>query len=253
MPNNGTPLMTTKTFKRLTTLIVGNIPDITNELALRFSANADALEVVLREAFTEDRLENALAAVGKKTNPPALQDAPELLLELIGTLTIPATAEKFIAKKKFVVNTDDNAEVKIWDLGSNFKSWLLPKIEEPIAEATMRYHRLRKSSRDLPIITELGGEQKVVTTLSGMYSLLKKQGQGQFGELLTNGYANIFYIYDKDDVPRTVNANWNQGNGWNVNANPIDDPNDWNDDNQVFSGNYSFLSWHVEPWQCSKN
>lgn len=33
-----------------------------------------------------------------------------------------------------------------------------------------------------------------------------------------------------------VNCNWN-GDGWNVNANPIDDPNRWNDGNQVFSRN----------------
>jgi hypothetical protein len=37
-----------------------------------------------------------------------------------------------------------------------------------------------------------------------------------------------------------VNANWND-DGWNVNANSIDNPNDWNADNQVFSRNY-FLS-----------
>ena len=39
-----------------------------------------------------------------------------------------------------------------------------------------------------------------------------------------------------------VNANWNQGNGgWNVNANSVENPNRWNDGNQVLS-RYSFLS-----------
>lgn len=33
-----------------------------------------------------------------------------------------------------------------------------------------------------------------------------------------------------------VNCNWN-GDGWNVDANPVDDPNRWNDGNQVFSRN----------------
>lgn len=39
-----------------------------------------------------------------------------------------------------------------------------------------------------------------------------------------------------------VNANWNSGNGgWNVNANSVENPNRWNDGNQVVS-RYSFLS-----------
>ena len=33
-----------------------------------------------------------------------------------------------------------------------------------------------------------------------------------------------------------MNVNWND-DGWNVNANTLDD-NRWNDDNQVFSRNY---------------
>lgn len=37
-----------------------------------------------------------------------------------------------------------------------------------------------------------------------------------------------------------VNANWNADNdGWNVNANSVDNPNRWNADNQVVSRNSS--------------
>ena len=38
-----------------------------------------------------------------------------------------------------------------------------------------------------------------------------------------------------------VNANWNAGNGWNVEANSVENPNRWNDGNQVLS-RYSYLS-----------
>jgi len=39
-----------------------------------------------------------------------------------------------------------------------------------------------------------------------------------------------------------VNANWNSDNGgWNINANSVENPNRWNDGNQVVS-RYSFLS-----------
>ncbi len=34
-----------------------------------------------------------------------------------------------------------------------------------------------------------------------------------------------------------VNANWNAGNGWNVNANSVTNPNRWNAENQVVSRN----------------
>lgn len=37
-----------------------------------------------------------------------------------------------------------------------------------------------------------------------------------------------------------VNANWNS-DGWNVNANSVENPNEWNAGNAVFS-RYSFLS-----------
>ena len=42
-------------------------------------------------------------------------------------------------------------------------------------------------------------------------------------------------------VLRAVNANWN-GDGWNVNANEVSNPNAWNAGNQVFSRNYNFFS-----------
>ena len=40
-------------------------------------------------------------------------------------------------------------------------------------------------------------------------------------------------------VLRTVNVNWND-DGWNVNANPVENSNRWNDGNRVFSRNYWF-------------
>lgn len=43
-------------------------------------------------------------------------------------------------------------------------------------------------------------------------------------------------MYDNAGVLRTVNVNWND-DGWNVNANSVENPNRWNDGNQVFSRN----------------
>ena len=160
------------------------------------------------------------------------------ILQFLSEVAIPAT-QRFVAKDKFVVNTKRNAPVKISYLGDNFTAWFLNgegKIEDPISEQTLRYHKLRQSSVDGSIIAELGGEAKAETTLSEMFSLMEKQKNGEDGCLLNNGYANIFYIKDQAFVLRTVYAYWNDG-GWNVYARPVDYPISWNPCLYVFSRN----------------
>lgn len=131
--------------------------------------------------------------------------------------------------------------MKISWLGDNFKKNFLDKVEEVVAETTLNYHKLKKSSRDILIINELGGEDKAETTLAEMFFQMKKQASGESGVLLTNDYANIFYIRDINGVLWAVNCNWND-DGWNVNANSVENPNDWNAGNQVFSRNSSIFS-----------
>lgn len=172
------------------------------------------------------------------------------ILELVGAVVVPATAEKFVAKTAFVVNTKRNAPVKISAVWQNFTSWFLlgdGKTEDPISEQTLRYHRLRKSSVDGLIITELGGEEKSETTLMEMFSLMEKQKNGEDGVLLNNGYANIFYIRDQNGVLRALHAFWS-GGGWRVSAFALEGPGGWRDGGRVFSRN-SVLesSEHLAP------
>ncbi|MDR3582390.1 MAG: hypothetical protein P4L67_03920 [Candidatus Pacebacteria bacterium] len=42
--------------------------------------------------------------------------------------------------------------------------------------------------------------------------------------------------YEATGALRAVNVNWN-GDGWNVNANAVTNPNTWNAGNRVFSRN----------------
>ena len=161
------------------------------------------------------------------------------ILELVSTVGVPATSGNFIAKEKFVRDTGPKAKVKISYLDDSFTEWFLSgsgKTEDPISEQTLRYHKLRKSSVDGPIITELGGEEKSETTLTEMFSLMEKQKDGEDGVLLNNGYANIFYIRDQAGVLRTVIVLWS-GNGWNILAYSVDDPHWWPSGSQVFSRN----------------
>ncbi len=161
------------------------------------------------------------------------------ILELVSTVVVPATTVNLVAKEKFVRDTGRKAKVKISYLGDNFTEWFLSgsgKTENPISEQTLRYHKLRQSSVDGPIIAELGGVEKSETTLSEMFALMEKQGKGEDGVLLNNGYANIFYIKDQNGVLRAVLVFW-RDDGWCVFAYSVGYPRRWDDGYQVFSRN----------------
>lgn len=154
------------------------------------------------------------------------------ILELLGTVIIPATTEKFVVRD-YISKLRKKREVYV---GSNFENWFFNKTVEPISKSELRYHKLRKNSVDDPIIAELGSEAKAETTLAEMFVLVEMQANGESGVLLTNGYANIFYVRDINGVLRTVCCYWHVGD-WRVHANPVEDPHACNDGGQVFSRN----------------
>lgn len=160
----------------------------------------------------------------------------ETIIKLLGTVTIPATTGRFIAKDHFVVDTGEKAKVKISHLGDNFRKNFLNKIEETISETSLRYCSLEKSSRGIPIINELGGDDKAETSLAEMFSLMEKQPNGEKGELLTNNCANIFYIRDSAGVLWAVRCHW-YGGGWFVLAYSVGIPHGWGVGSRVFSRN----------------
>lgn len=207
--------------------------------ALVEHAPVEELSAVERQYWIRNGTElGEVLAKALKRNLVAVAVASTLLV-LVGTVSVSATTEPFVTKNKFVVNTERNAPVKVSYLGDNFKAWFLSgdgKTEDLIGEQTLRYHKLRQSSVDGPIIAELGGAEKSETTLSEMFSLMEKQGKGEDGVLLNNGLANIFYIRDQKGVLRTVLVSWND-DGWNVRAHSVEDPDDWDAAFQVFSRN----------------
>ena len=160
----------------------------------------------------------------------------EKLLDFVGTSTIPARTEKFIARDHFIIDTTEKAKVKISYLGDSFKTNFLGKVEEPIVETVMRFGKLLKSSVDNPIINELGGEEKAESALAEMFSLMEMQPNGEDGVLLTNGYLNIFYTRNGAGVLWAVRCSWHVG-GWSVVANSVGAPGEWYDGRQVFSRN----------------
>ncbi len=156
------------------------------------------------------------------------------LLIPVGTATVAATKAPFVARERFVVNMKKDARVKISYLGGNFKDWFLRKEEQPFGGSTLNYGKLSRWSVDSPIIAVLGGEEKAETTLTELFALMEAQKNGEDGPLLTNGYANIFYIRDAGGALRAVYACWG-GGGWGVDAGSVTGPCEWGDGDRVFS------------------
>ncbi len=164
---------------------------------------------------------------------PAAQS--ELLI-LVGTVIAAETTTPFVAHDRFVVNTKKDAPVKISYLGYGFKAWFLEKEEQPFGGSALSYAKLSRPSIDISIITALGGEEKAETTLTELFSLMQAQKNGESGSLLTNGWANIFYVKDVFEMIRTVCAYW-YDDGWRVYAYSFTMSDSWNDHYQVFSRN----------------
>jgi len=191
------------------------------------------------ELSTEDlqwSIQNSPEAIALMCKAIAERERQEKkLLVLLGTALVPST-NGFVVRDKCVVNTSDEATVKIAWLGDNFKKWFLDKTEEPADGSQLRYHELLEWSLDLPIIVSLGGEEKAETTLAQMFSLIEKQGKGQDGVLLTNGCTNIFYVRDVNGGLLAVYVYW-YSIGWDVGAYSVESPNGWCAGSHVFSSN----------------
>jgi hypothetical protein len=86
-------------------------------------------------------------------------NVPSTLLESVATFKAPGSKE-FVAEKRFVVDTSENARVRISWLGSNLKANFLRKTEENIAESELKLRKLRIASLDAPIIVELAAKRK---------------------------------------------------------------------------------------------
>ena len=218
----------------LAIMIGANIHFVSEEVAAYYTRteNRGQIPVLLGGFVLPTSVQESVVQVDQPKATPSI-------LELVSTVVVSATTCKFVAKEKFVRDTGHKAKVKIDNLGDNFKAWFLngnSKTEEPIMEQTLRYHKLRQSSVDGPIMAELGGAEKSETTLSEMFSLMEKQKNGEDGVLLNNGYANILYIKDIAGVLRTVSVHWYVV-GWHVSAGSVEHPVRWNDGHRVFSRN----------------
>jgi len=127
--------------------------------------------------------------------------------------TVPVSGyEKFVAKDHF---TKDNLQVKFWYFGDNFTNHFLPKVEGPCAPETLAVYKLEQASLDDPIRQELGDRQEI--TLGQFYQFLGTQDSGWFVAYIRDARGNLW----------AVDARWDSGYGWDVNANSVTNPHRW--------------------------
>jgi hypothetical protein len=79
---------------------------------------------------------------------------------------------------------------------------------------------------------------EIETTPANLFALLEMQGKGEDGALLTNGFANIFYLRDVHGTLRSIHLMWSS-DGWLLYCYPPERPHRWSDGYQVFSQVFS--------------
>lgn len=157
------------------------------------------------------------------------QQTASQLLQRVTSIKVLAV-NQFVASDRFKENETVNGVKFAW-FGGNFKANFLDKVETEVEACEIKIHTLLRASRDLVIRSEIGEEQEE-TKLAHLWQLLKFQENGGKGALLTNGYANIFYIRDTNGVLWAVVARWH-GDGWILSAYSIGHAGVWDADGRV--------------------
>lgn len=107
----------------------------------------------------------------------------------------------------------------IWD---NFRNWILNMAPDqiPAFQGTLTKFMLTKSMNDAEIRSEIGdGTYSVSEVLATIAALTERQPKGEDGDLLTNGYANIFYVKLNDACVVAVGVGWDSGDReWHCDA-----------------------------------
>ncbi|MCR4274739.1 MAG: hypothetical protein NUW02_01685 [Candidatus Campbellbacteria bacterium] len=174
----------------------------------------DLLEKLLGKAGAE-----WFTALGRFLRKEEVWSGKKNLLRFLFTSKV-AGSKKFVAKDAFRINMDLGQRTRISHLGENFKRQFLSKVEENVDDTTLCLHELLKTSRDIPIVAELGNEEGVEIFLAHFCEVLAvKQAVG-------NLTLTVSYVRDKDDVLCAVFGEW-LDSGWIVEADYLGSPDRW--------------------------
>jgi hypothetical protein len=178
---------------------------------------------------------NAIANRPKTKDKPLAQADFTILNDSMSVLSVSATATNFVAKDYFVVDTSQDAKVKISHLGYAFIKRFLGKVEKPFSGSTVSVRSLKKRLVDGSILAALGGKKLAETSLIEFYAVIAAQPYGEMGSLSSNSLnlENIFYIKDVNDILCAVSVIW-FNDGWNIEAHHIKNTGKWKAGCRVF-------------------
>lgn len=202
--------------------------------------NSDAQYVIQNTGEAIDLLVKAI--IGRSFNAVPVPD--KILSDRISTFPIPSTKEKFVARKKFYLDTRKDAKVRIAFIDSNFKKFFLPKIEAPFGGRSVIVQKLESASSNGTILNQVG-INLISTTLTEMYAMMAAQPNGEYGNLNHDGKKNLFFIEDFKGNLRLV-VIYYYGDGWNIFAYPLLNPaNIWEPGSRVLHGDVFFPAYSV--------
>lgn len=147
---------------------------------------------------------------------------PKKLLEFVTTVPV-AAVERFKARDHFKVDAK-KAAVRILWFNGNFQANFLGLTEDACEAVNLKVSKVPGPLRDDTVIAELA--DKCDIKLSQLFALLKSQGKGEKGVLLTGDRdVNIAYIRDVKGALWTVVTYWSvRSGGWRVEAFSVEDP-----------------------------
>ncbi len=157
------------------------------------------------------------------------------LLEYGGVIAVPAINRRFHARNYFYQKVCEEDRVWIHHVGVDFTENFLRKIEEPTDEREIYCYISRRPSNPHSILAMLGGEEKAKANLSAIYFLMKQQGRGEDGHLLSDNRENIFFVPNAPGVVETIRLNWHK-HGWEIESNRMSDYPYLYKNTKVFSG-----------------
>ncbi|MDB5187939.1 MAG: hypothetical protein JWO50_459 [Candidatus Kaiserbacteria bacterium] len=141
----------------------------------------------------------------------------EKRLEFVATTSV-AAIESFKSFESF--KKGKKGPVQIYSVSDDFKKHFGGKEEGASEAVDLKIHKLLVRSLDVLVIKELADKFEI--TLGQFFALLKKQGKGEAGVLLLEGYNVIIaYIRDDEGILWAVFAFWDTSRGWCIDVHSI--------------------------------
>ncbi len=124
---------------------------------------------------------------------------------------------RFVARDHFrVAVSGEDVVVQISHIGQGFNQFLIDRVEEAVEPCEVKFYDLAVSVSDDDIRHELGNGYAM--KLGHVWQLLKKQGHGEDGPLITNTWPNIFHIQTVNGNILPVSAQWWGYGVWTLNG-----------------------------------